>query len=82
MIVFMIVIIKFFDVPIINLQTFPKLCLLQVWRWAFFLGCILPIYWISHLVVHCLVVAVESTLFTTKQVLYYTYGVRVSLQPP
>ena len=52
-------------------------CLLQVWRWAFFLGCILPIYWISHLVVHCLVVAVESTLFTTKQVLYYTYGVRV-----
>ena len=50
---------------------------MQAWRWCFFLGCIPPVYWISDLVVHFLVLGVESTLFTTRQVLYYTYGVRV-----
>lgn len=54
---------------------------MQAWRWCFFLGCIPPVYWISDLVVHFLVLGVESTLFTTRQVLYYTYGVRVSPAP-
>ena len=54
-----------------------RVIIMQAWRWCFFLGCIPPVYWISDLVVHFLVLGVESTLFTTRQVLYYTYGVRV-----
>lgn len=57
--------------------TFPFV--LQLFRYGFFLGSLYPIYWVSKLITHLIVLAVESTFFTQRRVMYYLYGVRVSL---
>lgn len=48
----------------------------QVWRWAFLFAGFTPIYWLSRIMIHGLVVLVEYAFFTSKAI-YYTYGVRV-----
>ena len=48
----------------------------QVWRWAFFFSGFVPIFWISRLAVHLLVIVVEYAWFSSKP-MYYLYGIRV-----
>ena len=50
----------------------------QVWRWAFFFAGFVPIFWVSRLAVHLLVIVVEYAFFTSR-VMYYLYGIRVRL---
>lgn len=50
----------------------------EVWRWAFLFAGFTPIYWLSRIMIHGLVVLVEYAFFTSKAI-YYTYGVRKPL---
>ena len=48
----------------------------QVWRWAFFFSGFVPIFWVSRLAVHLLVISVEYAFFTSR-VMYYVMALRV-----
>lgn len=45
---------------------------------CFFICAFVPIYWVSRLVVHLLVLVVEAKLFTNAKVLFFLLSVRVS----
>lgn len=51
----------------------------DAWRWCIFLACFVPIYWVSRLIVHLLVVIVEARLFSNAKVLYFMISVRKDL---
>lgn len=44
---------------------------------CFFICAFVPIYWLSRLVVHLLVLVVEAKLFTNAKVLFFLLSVRV-----
>ena len=48
---------------------------------CFFICAFVPIYWVSRLVVHLLVLVVEAKLFTNAKVLFFLLSVRVSPLP-
>eukprot|EP00891_Asterochloris_glomerata_P009429 jgi/Astpho2/9429/Aster-x0397 len=56
-----------------------KIIYFETWRWLFFFAGFFPIYWISRVVIHLLVLMVETTAFTTKKAVYYTIGTRKPL---
>jgi len=51
----------------------------DAWRWCFFICAFVPIYWLSRLVVHLLVLVVEAKLFTNAKVLFFLLSVRRDL---
>lgn len=51
----------------------------DAWRWCFFVAAFVPIYWLSRLFLHLLLLMVEAKLFTNAKVLFFLLSVRISL---
>lgn len=50
---------------------------LETWRWALFFAGFAPIFYLSQLLVHGLILGVEAKLFTTRQAMYYAVSIQV-----
>ncbi|KAK9823582.1 hypothetical protein WJX72_003976 [[Myrmecia] bisecta] len=65
-------------IALIRLAPDRRLLYLDASRWCFFFAGMAPIYYSSEVIVHLLVMVVESRFFTTAQALYFA----VSIQQP
>lgn len=54
----------------------------DAWRWCIFFALFVPIYWLSRLIMHVLVLIVEARLFSNAKILYFMISVRVRSPPP
>ena len=55
---------------------------LELWRWAFWLALVVPIYYGAGLCVHLLELGVESRFFTSRQAMYYAVSIKASPSEP
>ena len=54
----------------------------ELWRWAFFVGMIFPVWLCGSLLTFILIRIVEAQFLTTRNVLYFMAAVRVSSLGP
>ncbi len=52
---------------------------LELWRWCFFGTGLAPIWYISALLVHCLLISLEAKLFTVLQALCFAVAMKVPI---
>lgn len=50
---------------------------LELWRWCFFSSGLPPIWYLSKLLVHSLLISLEAKLFTVHQALYFAIAMKV-----
>ena len=49
----------------------------EAWRWCIFFAGIMPVFWVSRLLIWLLVLLVEATLFKQWMALYFLAGTKV-----
>ena len=59
-----------------------RVMFLELWRWCFFGSGLAPVWYLSALLIHCLLISLEAKLFTVHQALYFAVAMKVPAELP